>query len=145
MSDERVKVRFTDPEGDTETLWGEPQGADRVRLLHAPFLVHGVSRKDVVQVEPESGGWRFERVVEKSGHRSLRLLLPPQRDPEPWVQEILRRGGRCEGAFGRIVAVDVPPEADFWSLCRWIATSGVEWELVDPTHEALYGEPASPI
>lgn len=142
MSGERVKVAFTDSEGDTEWLWGEALAEGQVRLQNSPFLAYGVSCNDVVRVKRLDGAWVFEAVAEKSGHRTLRLMLTEAHDPTRLLAKAVRMGARLEGAFGRIVALDVPPDRDFWAIARHVATLGVDWELVDPTHEELYGEPA---
>src|SRR4051794_38179269 len=74
-----VKVELRDRDNNVETLWATPLGRHRYRLENSPFFAYGVSWLDVVEARPPATGEMpaFVRVVEKSGHRTIRIIFDP--------------------------------------------------------------------
>jgi hypothetical protein len=96
-----------------------------------------------VAAEPEAPGTvRFTRVLEKSGHRTLRLILDPPADKAPESQAILdglvALGASYEGMHPGYQVIDVPVEIALDRVTEYLVASGREWEYADPQFEALF-------
>jgi len=142
-----VKIAFEigDQEAgfECETLWATPLGGDLYRLQNTPWFAYGVSYLDVVRARAIDDGFPvFEAVVEKSGNRSVRLILDPPAEPGNRSSEILdalaATGAGYEGANHKYLAVNIGPEVDFDGVCRLLTEKAVQWEHADPTYEELY-------
>src|SRR5215208_6211732 len=119
----RIRVPLEPAQGATgpadDYLWAEPLGSGRFRIESCPFFAYGVSRDDVVRAVEVAGeeAPRLEDVVEKSGHRTLRLALDPSVEiAHPSVQGVLERllelGCTHEALRPKLVAIDIPGEVD---------------------------------
>jgi hypothetical protein len=99
----------------TETVWAERLGADRFRLRNVPFYAYDLSYGDIVRGVVRSGGLTLESIVERGGHSTYRLFVTDtevlQRFLEFWLP-LERLGCTLERATERLIAVDVPPEAN---------------------------------
>ena len=141
-----MKVRFTDDDGNVETLWAYSVGDDRYRLDNTPWFAYRVSCGDVVEARvPEPGEFpEFVRVVQKSGFRTVRVILEPPADEAPESQAILERlrelGCTYEGANPGYIAVGVPPSADLGVIRQYLISTGQQWEHADPKYEDLFPE-----
>ena len=124
-------------------LWAEPLGSGRFRIESCPFFAYGISRDDVVRaIEPAGDDApRLEDVLEKGGHRTLRIALDPEVDvTDGAVQGLLERllelGCTHETLRPKLIALDVPPEVDVTivaELLQAIADDGtILWEWADP-------------
>src|SRR5512146_547637 len=94
----RIRVPLEHPAGSAgpadDWLWAEPLGSGRFRIESCPFFAYGVSRDDVVRAVEAAGedAPRLEDVVEKGGHRTLRIALDPEVDlADASVQGLLER------------------------------------------------------
>jgi hypothetical protein len=132
------------PEGPADDwLWAEPLGSGRFRIESCPFFAYGVSREDVVRAVEPAGedAPRLEDVVEKCGHRTLRLALDATVEiADSAIQGLLERllelGCTHEALRPKLVAIDVPPEVDV-AVVAALLQSLVEdqtllWEWADP-------------
>jgi hypothetical protein len=143
-----VKVVFRIPlDGDeviVKSLWATPLGDERFRLENSPFFAYGVSWLDVVLAAHDEGRLHdFVSVAEKSGHRTVRVIVDreePQRDALLALAKAL--GCKYEGFQPRLYAIDVPPAADLATVAARLTEAGYEWEHADPTYEELYGPDA---
>jgi hypothetical protein len=124
-------------------LWAEPLGSGRFRVESCPFFAYGVSRDDVVRAEAPAGedAPRLEDVVEKGGHRTLRLALDPRVElSDSGIQGLLERllelGCTHEALRPKIVAIDVPPEVDVAVVAELlqalVGDRALLWEWADP-------------
>lgn len=86
------KVLFRVPNEDgtseVETLWAYDLGNDRYKLDNLPFFAYSVSLHDIVlaPLNPVEGMATFERILSKSGNRTIRVIF------EPPVSEARRLG-----------------------------------------------------
>lgn len=143
---DKVKVLLQAGE-NVETLWAERVGADRFRLQNSPFWAYGVSWLDVVQARPDATGMlAMTDVVEKSGHRTLRVFLdaPPNESPRDAaiLQGVNALGCTYEGMTSRYVAVDVPPGIELAGVAAYLTQNRAQWEHAGPTFEDIHGNPA---
>lgn len=138
MSGEKLlKLQFDVEGGDVETLWAEPLGGRLYRLDNSPFYAYGVSWRDVVEADPEvdDGLPVFRRVVEKSGHRTVRVLVERPDELDRLRSGITELGCTFEGAWSRLISVDVPPEVELESVRRFLEATALAWEQSDPTED----------
>lgn len=140
MNADRVKIAFTSHDGTVETMWAEVLGDDLYRLSNIPFFQCGVSYRDVVNASPADDGLlEFRSMAEKSGHRTIRVNVPPARSGErdELLHGVVALGCTYEGAFKHWLAIDVPPEVSLDSVCDYLAEQGWDWEYTDPTQAQL--------
>jgi hypothetical protein len=143
----RIRVPLDRPPGETgpadDWLWAEPLGSERFRVESCPFFAYGISREDVVRAAETPGeeAPQLEDVIEKGGHRTLRLALDPAVElSSPEVQGLLERllelGCTHEMLRPKIVAIDLPPPVELASvaeLLQALAHDGtLLWEWADP-------------
>jgi hypothetical protein len=147
-----AKVLFRVPEEDgsanVETLWAFDLGEDRYRLDNSPFYAYSVSVGDIVYapIDPDEGRPTFSRVLEKSGNRTVRVILdPPVADDnssDGTVMELLAQGCSYEGANTTYLCIVIPQEADFAAVCSHLTSREVQWEHADPRYGELYPDEA---
>src|SRR5512138_2592512 len=140
----RIRVEGAGEGGPVEdAVWAEPLGSERYRVESCPFFAYGISRDDVVRAPdvPSDGGPFLDDVLEKGGHRTLRLTLGPSAElRSASVQRVLERlidlGCTHELLRPRLVAIDLPPEVDLevaTELLQEAARAGaLSWEWADP-------------
>jgi hypothetical protein len=132
----------TEGPGD-DWLWAEPLGSGRYRIESCPFFAYGISRDDVVRAtEPaRDEAPRLEDVIEKGGHRTLRVALDPQVDvADAAVQGLLERllelGCTHETLRPKLVALDIPREVDVTAVAELLQALAddrtIVWEWADP-------------
>jgi hypothetical protein len=147
-SDALVRIRVALDHAETQGpaddfLWAEPLGSGRFRIESCPFFAYGVSRDDVVGAVETAGedAPRLEDVLEKGGHRTLRLALDPRIDlADSSVQGLLERllelGCTHEALRPKLVAIDVPPQVDVAVVAQLLQALVQEgtllWEWADP-------------
>ena len=137
-----TKVAFTDGQGHVETLWAFELGDGGYKLDNTPWYQYGVSYQDVVAASPRSdGGLHFERIISKSGFRTLRVL---SEEPVPvdLLAQLVQVGCKYEGANPSFFAIDVPPAVELSTATDILIASGLRWEYADPTYEDLFGNEA---
>lgn len=123
-----VKIQFTvDPREDrgvkTETVWAEPVGQGRFRILNNPFFIFGVSAEDIVAAEEADGILKFQQVVARGGHSSYRIFLQGDRtihgpDFRAYWEPISAQGATFENANDHFVSIDIPPEKNVAVIYR---------------------------
>ncbi|HEY3704879.1 MAG TPA: DUF4265 domain-containing protein [Terracidiphilus sp.] len=144
--EERVKVLLRGKEPDeVEVIWATPLGSDLYRLENSPFYAYGVSWQDVIEAQPTDGTLEFRRVVEKSGHRTVRVILDLTSKSEPGkhvLDQIVDMGCTWEGMNTKLICIDLPASGSLDKTAKVLtAQQDVIWEYADPTYEEVTGEP----
>lgn len=127
-----------------ETLWAYDLGDDRYKINNLPFYAYSVSVGDIVYapVDPEDGRPTFQKVLSKSGNRTVRVVFDPPTEPSNRSDEVLKGlvalGCSYEGANPKYVAVNIPPVVDLNSVRDYLVKCDVQWEHADPTYAELY-------
>lgn len=144
------KVLFRVPAEDgsdhVETLWATALGRDMYVLDNSPFHAYSVSWEDVVHApfDPAAGFPTFERVIKKSGHRTLRIVFdPPVQDgneSDVVLQGLVALGCTYQGANRRYMAIDLPPGVRMDDVRQYLMDKPFEWEHADPTYEEQFPE-----
>jgi len=131
----QVKVALRNAEGDVETLWADDLGDGRFRLDNTPWYAYGVSWQDIVEATADADGQlQFQRVLEKSGNRTIRIVAEEPFSDE-WLKQITQLGCSFEGANRRYVGINIPPGIDLQSIAAFLTAADVRWEHADPTYE----------
>lgn len=144
MHEELVKVQLSGPDGEIETVWARPLGNDRFELDNTPLYAYGLSWRDVIEARRQTaeGFPAFVGIVQKSGHRTIRLLLRPPANTSPDSQALLDRlrelGCTYEGANFRLFGVDIPPAVNLMEIRKFLIGTGQTWEHADPTYDELF-------
>ena len=152
MSEPNAKVLFRVPNEDgtaeVETLWATPLGDDKYQLDNSPFYAYSVSWQDIVYApfHPEEGFPTFERVLSKSGNRTIRVLFdsPVEADnPSGRVmQGLVALGCDYEGANKHYVSVNIPAGVELESVRQYLIECNATWEHADPTYAELFSDEA---
>ena len=141
MDASAVKVLLQEGEY-VETLWADPLGSDLYRLDNSPFWAYGVSWRDVVEAHPDPDGMlRMTRVAEKSGHRTIRVILKPGVDESPEAQAVMdgirELGASYEGVNPTYLAIDTPPGVELMAVKSYLEERGVQWEPAGPRYSDI--------
>ena len=142
------RVMNEDGSADVETLWATHLGADEYKLDNSPFYAYGVSWEDVVSApfNSEEGFPTFERVVSKSGNRTVRVIfetpLETGNESDRVLRGLVALGCSYEGANRKYVSVNVPPGVELNVVRTYLSEQGATWEHADPTYGALFPEDA---
>jgi len=143
----RIRVPLEQAPGATgpadDWLWAEPLGSGRFRIESCPFFAYGISRDDVIRAA-EAGGDeapRLEDVIEKCGHRTLRLALDSEIDVtdgaiQGLLERLLELGCTHETLRPKLIALDVPREVEVTIVAELLQTLAddrtILWEWADP-------------
>jgi len=136
------------PPATSEALWAVRVGPAQFRLDNIPYFVCGVSCFDVIEAQEETAGhFKYLRLVQPSGHSTLRVTLYDKggdhRSVEERVNELRKQlqALGCSSEVSHIaglISIDVPPDtvlADVRSVLEAGMTRG-EWGY----EEASLGE-----
>lgn len=140
-----VKVRMTDLEGvHTETVWAVMVSPGRFRIDNVPWFAYRVSVGDIVEGNQYADGmYDLTRVIEPSGNRTIRMILPDGESSDSErgkaiLGEVTEIGCSFEGANGRYFGVTVPPEVTLSEVADLMVRAGVTWEYANPTWDDLF-------
>jgi hypothetical protein len=144
--DSKVLFRITDEGGsaDVETLWATSLGNDHYKLDNSPFYAYAVSWKDVVYApfDKDEGFPTFQKIVSKSGNRTVRVIFEPPVDDgntsDLALQGLVALGCTYEGAANRYMSINIPPEVEFETVRSYLIKAQVQWEHADPTYSELF-------
>ncbi len=149
MSDDekltKIEIR-TDEDGEVsvETPWVSHVGPNRYKLDNLLFYAYRLSWGDIVEAEVQEHGFPlFVRVVEKSGNRTVRVIVEPPADEseenKAAIEDLITMGCSLEWANPGYVVVNVPADTDLDDVARHLTPTGLNWEYADPTWEDLFG------
>ncbi|MEU5193624.1 DUF4265 domain-containing protein [Streptomyces scabiei] len=135
INGDHVKVHFridVDEDGwppaSVESLWAVDLGDGTVRLDNTPWFVRGVASDDIVRVEIDDEGVRWAgETVRSSENCTIRLIVLTDGGSTAARQSVLeifhKLGTTGEGIERyRMVALDVPPEADLPRIRKLLDT-----------------------
>jgi Domain of unknown function (DUF4265) len=98
-------------------------GDHRFRLESVPAFAFGLAKADVVSVGHYGAEAWIERLVEASGHSTVRVIALRPNTIEAPVRALEALGcSTSPTVIDRMVAVDVPPTADFDAVRAYLAT-----------------------
>lgn len=131
-----IHADLSDPQDDwREQLWTRRLTEDTFEVACLPFFTYGICYRDVVTIDSNHV---VNKVLRKSGHRTLRVALVTDHVDRDQVHELLHgkavdAGLPCEWLQGTYLAVDLPPGADeapFVEALEPLAHAGaLHWEI----------------
>jgi len=142
-----AKVLFRVPNEDgtaeVETLWATPLGDDQYKLDNSPFYAYSVSWQDIVYApfDTEEGFPTFERVLSKSGNRTIRVVFESN-ESDQVMKGLVALGFDYEGANTRYVSVNIPPSVKLESVRQYLIQCNATWEHADPSYAELFPDDA---
>ncbi|MBE9610064.1 DUF4265 domain-containing protein [Chitinilyticum piscinae] len=136
---------------EVESLPASVAGAGEYRIECVPFFCYNLSYGDVVccSSDDDGEGLFLNRIVRKSGHRTLRIRFAgtaglAHTQAQSLQDELLADGLRVERFAPRLLAIDVPPSYPFDALCERLNSLAAglttldwecNWECADPDPE----------
>jgi hypothetical protein len=143
----KAKVLFRVPNDDgtaeVETLWAYDLGGDQYKIANCPFFAYGVSLHDVVHAPFDAGeGFpTFQRVLTKSGNRTIRVIFDPPVEAGNSSDKVLDGlrvlGCDFERANATCVVVNIPPVVDLDAVKSYLLAQDADWENADPSGDEL--------
>jgi hypothetical protein len=145
-----AKVLFRVPEEDgsaeVETLWATSLGDNKFKLDNSPFYAYSVSWEDIVfaPFDENEQHQTFQRVVSKSGNRTVRVILEfpfePGNPSDLLLCGLVALGCSYEGANKILMSINIPPAVDLEDVRTYLIDEGANWEHADPTYSELFPE-----
>jgi hypothetical protein len=145
-----AKVLFRVPEEDgssqTETLWAISLGNDEYKLDNSPFYAYSVSWDDIVYApyDPAEEFPTYQRVVKKSGNRTVRVIFEPPVEEgntsDQVLQGLVALGCSYEGANRGYMSINIPPEIELNQIREYLVAREAQWEHADPSYSELFPE-----
>lgn len=107
----------------TETVWAERLSNDLFRIRNVPFYAKELSVEDVVSTEYRDGNYHLKFITQRGGHSTYRIFLE-----ESIINEVFKQywnplekiGCTYEKGKGRLIAVDVPPQANIYETYKFL-------------------------
>jgi len=105
----------------SESVWAEQISNNCFRLKNSPFYVRDVSFEDEVSIKQVNGKFIYDSIIRRGGHSTYRILIQESVRGEvlkPYLDALEGLGCTYETSEGptRLLAVDVPPEADIYKV-----------------------------
>jgi hypothetical protein len=124
-----------------ESLWVRPLEEGLFQVDNIPFFAWDIALEDVVAADPEESMWRFRKVVRRSGHATLRLLLYDVAEVPAAIERFVRLGCLSERShIPGLIALDVPPSTP-WAEVKRLLVEGEAKELWGYEEACLPNEP----
>lgn len=122
-----------------ESMWAKEIEGDLFAIRNLPFFAFGLNFGDIVLAPQIAGLREVQAVVRPSGHRTLRLVFGDhvtQPEQRLFLDALQKLGGTYERGTKRLVAIDVPPVADFDAMLVTLDRCEAAGELTFETCEA---------
>jgi hypothetical protein len=112
-----------------ESLWAEDLGGDLFRIRNVPFFAYGLNFADIVRATSDAPDLKPEvrEVVERSGHRTMRVFFDESYPEEKRVQLLEQLNlyhAYCEGAAAEQFAIGIKPTGSYEKVYEQL----MEWE-----------------
>jgi len=81
--------------------------------------MRGVSEQDIVRAEEIAGRLMVTGIVDRGGHSTYRIFLPEHISEHQFAKDwvpLHELGCTYERATRRLIAIDVPPDADVYAV-----------------------------
>ena len=105
-----------------ESFWADLVTENTFRIKNPPFFAYGVNYLDLVLVEGNaSGTLEVKKVIERSGHRAVRVFFIDNKSAEENYTRLLEFKGDGVGAErwnDALFSLNVTPESDYERLVK---------------------------
>ena len=143
-----AKVLFRVPGDDgtaeVETLWATELGNDEYKLDNSPFYAYSVSWEDIVYApfDPIEARPTFQRVIKKSGNRTVRVIFEPPveagNSSDQLLQGLVALGCSYEGANPGYMSINIPAFVQLEVVRDYLIFKQANWEYADPRYSELF-------
>ncbi|MFZ6820073.1 DUF4265 domain-containing protein [Undibacterium sp. Ji22W] len=104
-----------------ESMWADDLGDNKYQIKNIPFYAYGLNYDDIVLAEAESEEFKPEikKLLEASGHRTLRIMFTGDKTKEEnikTIESIRTEHIGYEGLNDNQFAVNVTPEGNYNQL-----------------------------
>jgi len=131
---------------DVESTWAEELGGNKYKIKNFPFVFYGASYDDIVEAIPPNDEDdirpHFVRVIEKSGHKTVRVIFKASsaesKDTEEILNVVANMGCGYEGNGDKYYVINIQPHCNFKEVCDYLSNQDIDWEHADPTYKELY-------
>jgi Domain of unknown function (DUF4265) len=143
------RVPADDGSAEVETLWATALGNDEYKLDNSPFYAYSVSWEDIVYApfDPLEERPTFQRVIRKSGNRTVRVIFDPPVEDGNASDQLLRGlvalGCSYEGADRGYMSINIPAEVQLEAVRGYLISQEANWEHADPHYSELFPNDAS--
>lgn len=100
-----------------ESFWADLVTANTFRIKNSPFFAYGVNYLDLVLVEERTSGiLEVTKVIERSGHRAVRVFFIDNKTAKENYAQLLEFKGEGVGAErwnDTLFSLNVTPERDY--------------------------------
>lgn len=111
------------PPVDIESVWAAKQADGTLILRNTPFFASGVSNNDTVSAVEVDGELWFDRVVKRSGHGTIRVVVyeASENGTQHYIRSVRKFGCEAElSHLDNLFAVDLLPDADITGLLHFL-------------------------
>ena len=92
--------------------------------------------------DPQEQFPTFQRILSKSGHRTIRIILEKatvgNNASEVVLEQLVTLGCSYEGATNTYVCIDIPPGVELGALRHFMIQRSIQFEHADPTYGELF-------
>jgi hypothetical protein len=142
----KVLFRVSGDDGSTEveTLWATELGNDEYKLDNSPFYAYSVSWEDIVYApfDPIEERPTFQRVIKKSGNRTIRVVFKPPveagNSSDQLLQGLVALGCSYEGADRGYMSINIPVDVQLEVVRDYLIFKQANWEYADPRYSELF-------
>ena len=142
----KIEFQIASDDGSfhVETMWAFPLGENKYKLDNSPFDAYGVSWEDIVIAIPANEEHVFpifKEIYEKSGNRTIRIILDPPANESinssNILKDIINIGCSYEGADHKLISINVPANVSLSAVAEYLNNKDLQWEYADPIYEEL--------
>lgn len=130
-----------------ESMWAAQLSETTFELRNVPFHAYGLNYLDVVEAVADAPDQkpRVRRVVRRSGHSTLRVILDPSQDLDDAMRlldQLNDFGCSRERATKAFFALDIEPDGDIDAvqdlLEAWASQGILSWETCETRLEGTF-------
>jgi hypothetical protein len=141
----KIEFRVSDTNGNTnvETLWATKIKGNIYKLDNSPFYAYNVSWEDLIEAinENEDEFPVFQRVIEKSGNKTVRICFKEPVDENNFIlNRLIEMGCSFEGSNSIYFSINIPREINLMDISQYLKSQEIEWENADPDFTSLFPE-----
>jgi len=104
------------PPVGSERVWSSKVGEGKYKIENTPFYIRGISFGDIVAVSDRDGVLFFDKLLEDSGHRTVRVSMQKEELEQNLINFLREKGADIEALRKGFFAIDIPPNANFGAI-----------------------------
>lgn len=128
FGDSRIKFVYYDLENKiaTESILASKEG-DYYRIKNIPFFAPNIAYNDLVSVENDDEELFFDSLISPSGHSTIQILIPDEKDFEEITNDLTEFQCDWEGSHLKgYISVDIPKEINYKKVKNYLEKKQIE-------------------